>query len=82
MFKQFLINIFHKKISPFGASFKSNYSKMVGTYDTEEQELLTELNTSRSVKLEIHGATFINRHGVAKKVYRSIQFIIDWWEKQ
>jgi hypothetical protein len=47
----------------------------------KSRELLIESNAFLFVKLDMLVQHFINRHWVAKKVHRSVQFVTDWWEK-
>jgi len=54
---------------------------MAGTYDTEEQRIIDRIKCIAFREARDAGATFINRHWVAKKVHRSVQFVTDWWEK-
>ncbi|CAF2418175.1 unnamed protein product [Rotaria sp. Silwood2] len=54
---------------------------MAGTYDTEEQRIIDRIKCIAFREARDVGATFINRHWVANKVHRSVQFVTDWWEK-
>ncbi|CAF4829191.1 unnamed protein product [Rotaria sp. Silwood1] len=51
---------------------------MAGTYDTEEQRIIDRIKCIAFREARDAGATFINRHWVANKVHRSVQFVTDW----
>ncbi|CAF4078301.1 unnamed protein product, partial [Rotaria sp. Silwood1] len=50
---------------------------MAGTYDTEEQRIIDRIKCIAFREARDAGATFINRHWVANKVHRSVQFVTD-----
>ncbi|CAF3927325.1 unnamed protein product [Rotaria sp. Silwood1] len=54
---------------------------MAGTCDTEEQRIIDGIKCIAFREARNAGATFTNRHWVANKVHRSVQFVTDWWEK-
>ncbi|CAF1288846.1 unnamed protein product [Adineta ricciae] len=54
---------------------------MVDTYNTEEQRIIDRIKCIVLREARDAGATFINRHWVAKKIHRSIQFATNWWQK-
>ncbi|CAF2518081.1 unnamed protein product [Rotaria sp. Silwood2] len=51
---------------------------MAGTYDTEEQRIIDRIKCIVFREARDAGAPFTNRHWVAKKVHRSVQFVTDW----
>ncbi|CAF4614648.1 unnamed protein product, partial [Rotaria sp. Silwood2] len=50
---------------------------MAGTYDTEEQRIIDRIKCIVFREARDAGAPFTNRHWVAKKVHRSVQFVTD-----
>lgn len=65
------------KIYPFVASIKSDYSKMAGTYGTEEQRNIDRIKCIAFREARDADAIFIIWHWVPTKVHRSIQFVTD-----
>ena len=54
---------------------------MAGTYDNEEQRIIDRIKCIAFREARDADATFINRHCVAEKVHRSVQFVTDTWQK-
>ncbi|CAF5130967.1 unnamed protein product, partial [Rotaria sp. Silwood1] len=50
---------------------------MAGTCDTEEQRIIDGIKCIAFREARNAGATFTNRHWVANKVHRSVQFVTD-----
>ena len=54
---------------------------MAGSYDTDEQRIIDKIKCIAFREARDAGAILINRHWVAEKVHRSVQFVTDWWNK-
>jgi hypothetical protein len=71
---------FIKKIYHFAESIKSDYLKITGTYDIEQQRIIDTIKCIGFREARDVDAEFINRQWAEEKIQLLTRFVTDWWE--